>query len=72
MVVGVAVAKLAGDVHFLLAHYALDIIGYGIHGLGAVPFIERVIELMREEPHGEVEAPLPIIDFQGDSSGEID
>jgi hypothetical protein len=69
MILGVTVAKFAGEVHFLLAHYALDIIGYGIHGLGAVPFIERVIELMREVE--DELPPLPPITF-GDESGEAE
>ena len=42
---GVAIAKYGGhypDVHIL--HYLLDMGGYFVHALGAVPYIELLIE----------------------------
>lgn len=40
MVIGVGLTKVLLLVPFPLAHYIGDLIGYGIHGLGTVPFVE--------------------------------
>lgn len=41
MAIGVLIAKL---LHFnLLTHILADIVGYGVHGMGAVPFIDFAI-----------------------------
>lgn len=63
MVFGVVVSKSGFGFAHAVAHYAADIIGYAIHGLGAVPFIERLGEMVRGEAHEE-EPPLPVIDSQ--------
>lgn len=44
MVVGVAIAKSVEFFHFPGAHFALDLVGYGVHGLGLTPFIEAGIK----------------------------
>ena len=51
MAVGVAIAKVGGGIHAYGLHYAADLIGYAVHGLGAVPMIEWLI---REEEHVEL------------------
>lgn len=63
MVVGVVVSKSGFGFAHAVAHYAADIVGYAIHGLGAVPFIERLGELVNGKPE-EKEVPLPVIDVE--------
>lgn len=48
MAVGVIVAKTMAPIHFFQLHILGDIIGYGIHALGAVPFIDHIIESNKE------------------------
>lgn len=43
MVAGVLIAKSAEHFHAFPAHVALDLVGYMIHGLGAVPYIEWLL-----------------------------
>lgn len=43
MSVGVAIAKLGADVHEFGVHYMADAMGYAVHGMGALPFIEYLI-----------------------------
>lgn len=46
MCIGVAIAKFGGQIHVFHIHFFADLVGYGVHGLGLVPFIEKVIEWM--------------------------
>lgn len=49
MVTGVLVAKSAVLIHYTFWHIGVDVLGYFIHGLGAVPFFEHFIELSRHK-----------------------
>jgi hypothetical protein len=43
MIIGVLVAKLSLLVgHDLLIHITADVVGYGLHGIGLVPFVSRL------------------------------
>lgn len=44
MIGGVAVAKSAHAAEYVIIQGGLDLLGYAIHGLGAVPFIEWLLE----------------------------
>lgn len=44
MTTGVVIVKLMSPIHFLQLHIIGDILGYGIHALGSVPFIDHIIE----------------------------
>lgn len=49
MIFGVSTAKAAALMpdpiaHHFIVHYGLDLMGYAIHGLGAIPFIEYFLE----------------------------
>lgn len=46
MGIGVAIAKSGGEVHMFLIHYVTDMVGYLVHGIGCLPFVEQ---LMSEE-----------------------
>lgn len=49
MAVGVLVAKSAYLLpDFTIIHVTVDMVGYFIHGLGAVPFIEHIIAGSKE------------------------
>lgn len=41
VVAGVAISKIPTTIHTL--HFLFDAVGYGVHGLGCVPFIERFL-----------------------------
>ena len=43
MAVGVAIAKVGGDVHAFGFHYLADMLGYLVHGIGCVPFVEYLV-----------------------------
>lgn len=43
MLIGVCIAK-SGASSFWLIHYITDIVGYLIHGIGAIPIIQRLEE----------------------------
>ena len=45
MCVGVLVAKSAALVspHWFIVHVTVDIIGYAIHGVGTIPFVEYLL-----------------------------
>ena len=57
MIVGVLIAKLGGTIHAFHFHYFADVVGYGVHGLGAVPFIEWVVHFFAQERGREMEWP---------------
>ena len=45
MVGGVFIANvLPTMLHFPGAHFMFDMIGYAVHGLGAIPFIEHALD----------------------------
>jgi hypothetical protein len=44
MVVGVTIAKLEPSGMFHILHYTCDIVGYALHGLGTVPFIDALLK----------------------------
>lgn len=45
MAVGVTLAQVVSElVHFPGAHFIFDMVGYGVHGLGLVPFIEHALD----------------------------
>jgi len=42
---GVLVAKAGGD--GLILHFIADLVGYAIHGIGLIPFVDKLIELYK-------------------------
>ena len=42
MAIGVGVTKVAYVVDFGFVHGLADLVGYGIHGIGAIPFVEHL------------------------------
>lgn len=42
MVVGVKFAHYTADIHIYVVHYAGDLVGYGLHGIGLTPFLEAI------------------------------
>ncbi len=47
MAIGVSIAKVFGHVTMPVVAYGADAIGFGIHALGMVPFIEHLMEQYR-------------------------
>jgi len=45
MIFGVTVSKAFATSPSLILHYGADTLGYAIHGIGAIPFVERVSAL---------------------------
>lgn len=45
MLIGVGFVKLTGMIDIYLIHFAGDIIGYAIHGVGAIPFLTAIENL---------------------------
>ncbi len=52
MMAGVGVAKGAVFVSYEVVKYMMDLLGYGIHGLGLTPFIEALLEDSGEDEEG--------------------
>jgi hypothetical protein len=44
MVIGVSIAKVDASGMYHVFHYAFDVVGYVLHGLGTVPFINSLIQ----------------------------
>ena len=44
MTLGVTVSHVAGGTGILLVVYAGDLLGYAIHGIGVVPFLDFLLE----------------------------
>ena len=42
MVVGVGLVQASHTIDVFIIHFACDVIGYAIHGLGAIPFISSI------------------------------
>lgn len=53
MCVGVAFVELTASIH--VVHYVTNIAGYGIHAVGATPFIEWAAGLTVDEPTEVIE-----------------
>lgn len=48
MFIGVFIAKSSHAIDIMMAQYLLDMAGYFVHGVGAVPFIEHYINNANE------------------------
>lgn len=48
MVVGVLITKCSSLYDNHVFHLVVDVVGYGIHGLGLTPYIEALIEVAEE------------------------
>jgi len=46
MPIGVFISKCFADIH--VAHFLCDIVGYAIHGVGLVPFIEVITKIVND------------------------
>lgn len=66
MMIGVAISKSAAHIPhtstiwimkiiFFVSHYAVDAVGYFIHGVGALPIVEKL--LGHEDNHIDIELP---------------
>lgn len=49
MVIGVGTVKLVEALHLPGLHFTADIIGYGLHGMGLIPFVETALEVAAAE-----------------------
>lgn len=61
MMVGVTVAKVAHTIEFLVVALIVDGIGYALHGLGAAPYVEYLIDAAAKE-HQEPERRFDDVD----------
>lgn len=53
MVAGVWVAKTAAHIHYEPFEFAGDLLGYLIHGFGAVPYIEGIVASIKTATTGD-------------------
>lgn len=44
MMIGVLISKSGGGISLIIIHYLFDAIGYGLHGIGLIPWIEYITE----------------------------
>lgn len=44
MGIGVAIAKSGGEIHLFMIHYVADMVGYLVHGIGCLPFVEHLLD----------------------------
>lgn len=44
MAVGVTIAKTLGHGPYMLASFLADAVGYGLHGVGLIPFVDHLVE----------------------------
>lgn len=44
MMIGVLISKGGGGISIVIVHYLFDAIGYGLHGIGLIPWIEYITE----------------------------
>jgi hypothetical protein len=49
MIIGVYMTKLAADTHILWIDIVGDTIGFLLHGIGAIPFVELFIKLNHKQ-----------------------
>lgn len=52
IVLGVGISKIPTSIHVI--HWMADAVGYGVHGLGCVPFIERFLAGAKKSVQNEV------------------
>lgn len=52
MAVGVGIAKGAIIIESVALHFITDMVGYLIHGIGAIPIIEKVMDNNKKESNG--------------------
>lgn len=53
MAIGVVIAKAGGEIHMAAVHFIADGIGYLIHGIGAVPYVESLVALAAVDEEDE-------------------
>jgi hypothetical protein len=53
MGVGVSIAKSGHYFHTDVIIYLVDLVGYGVHGIGLVPFVEHILEKEHEKDNKE-------------------
>lgn len=58
MGIGVGTAKAAVLFHSLPLHMSLDLVGYLIHGIGAVPFVEYLLDEHQEQHRKSIDENL--------------
>lgn len=44
MMIGVLISKGGGGISLVIVHYLSDAIGYGLHGIGLIPWIEYITD----------------------------
>jgi hypothetical protein len=49
MLIGVLTAKAAHHFESYMAQVMLDLVGYGVHGFGLTPFLEKLLEMFAED-----------------------
>lgn len=49
MVIGVTIAKVGAEIHFVVVHIFFDLAGYAIHALGWTPFIDAAANAVQNE-----------------------
>lgn len=49
--IGVGISKIPTSIH--LFHYIFDLVGFGVHGIGAVPFIEKIMANSKQKDKEE-------------------
>lgn len=47
MLIGVLIAKHVSHLPYM--HYIADMVGYAVHGVGAIPFVDKLVEVSQTE-----------------------
>ncbi len=55
MAVGVTIAKTMGHGPYFLFSFIADAIGYGLHGVGLIPFVDHLVEKFKHKEHHKLE-----------------
>ncbi len=55
MAVGVTIAKTMGHGPYILVSFLADAIGYGLHGIGLVPFVDHLVEKFKHHNERKTE-----------------
>ncbi len=53
MAAGVTIAKTLGHGPYMLVSFAADAVGYALHGLGLVPFVDHLVEKFKHKVSGK-------------------